>query len=146
MPRLLMQNFVPASVDQVWEAVTACSPNGRIARQALREKYGQLVAQDGDTYTFRETLVGEESPITWRCSFDRPTQRIMVAEGRDWSDRYDYFQPVEGGTWWTIEWATKARGVRAYTLWLGFQLRSKGRIFRESVQPVLEQFRAESSD
>ena len=141
MPRLLLQSFVPASVDQVWEQVTACSATGRIDRRALREKYGQLIAQDGDTYTFRETLVGEDAPITWRCSFDRPTQRVMAAEGKNWADRYDYFQPVEGGTWWSIEWVPKAKGLRAYTLWLGFQLRTKRRTFRETVQPVLDHFR-----
>ena len=105
MPKLIFQNFVPASVEQVWEHVTACSASGRIDRRALREKYGQLIAQDGDAY----------------------------------------FQPVEGGTWWTIEWVTKAGGLRAYTLWLGFQFRSKRRVFRQTVQPVLDQFQAESS-
>lgn len=145
MPRLLIHTFVPGSADQVWEHVTACSATGMIDRRALREKYGQLIAQDGDSYTFRETLVGEEVPITWRCSFDRPTQRIMIAEGRDWSDRYDYFQPVEEGTWWAIEWVPKARGLRAYTLWLAFRFRSKQRIIRETVQPVLEHFQVARS-
>ena len=141
MPRLLLQTLIPASVDQVWELVTACSATGRIDRRALREKYGQLIAQDGDTYTFKETLVGEDAPITWRCSFERPNHRAMTAEGKNWADRYDYFQPVEGGTWWSIEWVPKARGLRAYTLWLGFQLRTKRRTFRETVQPVLDHFR-----
>ena len=141
MPKLMFQNFVPGSVDQVWEQVTACSATGRIDRRALREKYGQLIAQDGDSYTFIETLVGEDTPITWRCNFDRPTQRAMTVEGRNWADRYDYFHPMEGGTWWTIVWVPKAGGLRAYTLWLGFQFRSKRRIFRETVQPVLDYFR-----
>ena len=145
MPKLIFQNFVPASVDQVWEHVTACSASGRIDRRALREKYGTLIAQDGETYTFRETLAGEETPITWRCIFDRPTQRIMAAEGKNWADRYDYFQPVEGGAWWTIEWVPKAGGLRAYTLWLGFQFRSKRRVFQQTVQPVLDHFRPETS-
>ena len=140
MPRLMFQNFVPGSVDKVWEHVTACPAAGRIDRKALREKYGQLIAQDGETYTFRETLVGEETPITWRCMFDRPTQRAMTAEGRNWADRYDYFQPMEGGTWWTVMWVPKASGLRAYTLWLGFQIRGKRRLFRETVQPVLDHF------
>ena len=145
MPRLMFQNFVSGSVDQVWEHITACSATGRIDRRPLREKYGQLIAQDGETYTFRETLVGEETPIVWRCMFDRPTQRVMTAEGKNWSDRYDYFQPVEGGTWWTVLWVPKAGGLRAYTLWLGFQFRSKRRIFRETVQPVLDHFQADGN-
>ncbi|MCH7713564.1 MAG: hypothetical protein IIC99_08065 [Chloroflexi bacterium] len=140
MPRLIFQNFVPGSVDQVWEQVTACSATGRIDRKALREKYGTLIAQDGDTYTFKETLVGEDAPITWRCSFERPNHRAMTAEGKNWADRYDYFQPMEGGTWWSIVWVPKAGGLRAYSLWLGFQIRSKRRIFRETVQPVLDHF------
>ena len=144
MPKLIFQNFVPGSVEQVWEHVTACSASGRIDRRALREKYGQLIAQDGDTYTFQETLIGEGAPIKWRCTFDRPTQRVMAAEGKNWADRYDYFQPVEGGTWWTIEWVPKAGGLRAYTLWLGFQVRSKRRVFRQTVQPVLDQFQTET--
>jgi hypothetical protein len=142
MPRLLFQTFIPGSVDQVWEHVTACSAKGRIDRRALREKYGQLIAQDGETYTFREKLVGEETPIVWRCMFDRPTQRVMTAEGKNWSDRYDYFQPADGGTWWAVEWVPKATGLRAYTLWLGFKFRSKKRIFRETIQPVLHHFQA----
>ena len=140
MPRLFLQAFIPEKVDQVWEHVTGCTATGRIDRRALRKKYGALIAQDGESYTFRESLAGEDQSIIWRCDFERPIRRVIGAEGRSWSDRYDYFEPVAGGTWWTIEWVPKARGLRSYTIWLGFRFRSRTQVFQQTIQPLLDHF------
>ena len=139
MLRLQLQALIPGDLEEVWEHVTACSPTGRIDRRALREKYGRLVAQDGDCYTFREEA---ENGLTWRCTFDRPNRRLMEAQDSRWSDRWDYFQTVPGGTLWTVTGEPKGRGLRTYAQWLGFQWRTKRRIYREAIQPVLSHFQA----
>ena len=150
MPRLQVQVLIPGGLEEVWEHVTACSPTGRIDRRALRKRYGRLVAQDGDSYTFieetrnaEETGNGEaENAVTWRYTFDRPNHRLMEAPGSSWSDRQDYFQTVAGGTLWTIIWEPKGGTLQTYAQWLGFQWRTKWRIYREAVQPVLNHFQA----
>lgn len=143
MPRLQLQALIPGDLEEVWEHVTACSATGRVNRRALREKYGRLVAQDGDCYTFREEGREEgENGLTWRYTFDRPNRRLMEAQDSQWSDRWDYFQTVSGGTLWTIIWEPKGGGLRTYAQWLGFQWRTKGGIYREAIRPVLSHFHA----
>ena len=92
MPRLQLRALVPGDLEEVWEHVTACSATGRVNRRALVEKYGRLVAQDGDSYTFRDE---SENGVTWRCTFDRPNRRLMEDQDSRWSDRNDYFQKTQ---------------------------------------------------
>ena len=141
MPRIQIQALVPASPEAVYEHVTAFVVTGRTGRRALEEKYGRLVGRDGDTYTFTEDTKEETAEgITWRCTFQPPTQRVMQAPGSQWADRIDWFEPWGEGTVWTIVWEGNARGVRVFTQWLGFQLRGKRRAYAEVVRPVVMHF------
>ena len=154
MPRLRLQALIPGDLEAVWEHVTACTATGRVDRGALRERYGRLVAQDGDSYSFVEDAGIEDSGIddagdkegenglTWRYTFDRPNRRLTQAQGSRWSDRWDYFESVPGGTLWTIIWEPKGGGLRTYAQWLMFQWKTKRRIYQQAVQPVLDHFQA----
>ena len=149
MPRLQLQALITGDLEEVWEHVTACSATGRVDRKELRERYGRLMAQDGDSYTFIEEAGDEkgenqtqESRLTWRYTFDRPNRRLSQAQGSRWSDRWDYFETVPGGTMWTIIWEPKGDGLQSCAQWLMFQWRTKSRVYRETVQPVLNHFQA----
>ncbi len=137
MPRIQVQAIVPASPEAVYEHVTAFAVTGRTGRRALEERYGRLVGRDGDTYTFKEDT---EEGITWRCTFQPPTQRVMQAPGSQWSDRIDWFYPWGEGTLWTVIWEGNARGLRVFTQWLGFQLKGKKRAYAQVVGPVVRHF------
>ena len=136
-----MRALIPASPEVVYEHVTAFSVTGRTGRRALEEKYGRLVGRDGDTYTFQEdTKEDSEEGVTWRTTFQPPTQRVMRAPGTRWADRIDLFEPLGEGTIWTVMWEGNARGVRVFTQWLGFQLRGKKLAYAEVVRPVVMHF------
>ena len=137
MPGIQIRPLVPASPEVVYEHVTGYAVTGRTGRRALEEKYGRLVGRDGDTYTFKEDT---EEGVTWHCTFQPPTKRVMQAPGTGWADRIDWFGPWEGGTLWTVIWEGNARGLRVFTQWLGFQLRGKKRTYAEVVRPVLGHF------
>ena len=137
MPRIQLQALVPASPEAVYEHVTAFAATGRTGRRALEERYGRLVGRDGDTFTFKDDT---REGVTWRCTFQPPTQRVMQAPGSQWNDRIDWFEPWGEGTFWTVVWEGKARGVRVFTQWLGFQLSGKRRAYAEVVRPVIMHF------
>ena len=134
MTRIQLRALIPASPEVVYEHVTAFSVTGR---RALEKKYGRLVGRDGDTYTFKEDT---EEGVTWRSTFQPPTQRVMRAPGTRWADRIDLFEPLGEGTIWTVMWEGNARGVRVFTQWLGFQLRGKKRAYAKVVRPVVMHF------
>ena len=138
MPRRIqLQALIPASPEAVYEHVTAFAVTGRTGRRALEEKYGRLVGRDGDTYQFQEDT---EESVTWHCTFQPPTQRVMRAPGTGWADRIDWFAPWGEGTLWTVAWEGKVRGLRVFTQWLGFQLSGKRRTYAELVRPVVNHF------
>ncbi len=137
MPNIMFRTLVPAAPEQVYEHVTGYSTSGRISRRALEEKHGKLIEQDGDDYVFRE---GAEDGIIWRCSFDPPRRRVMRADGSQWADRVDDFEPSGDGTLWTVVWEPKAIGFRSYTQWLMFHIRGKSQIQASLIMPVVEHF------
>ena len=141
MPRIQVQALVPASPEAVYEHVTAFAVSGRTGRRALEEKYGRLVGRDGDTYTFREeTKEDTEEGVTWSCTFNPPTRRVMQAPGSRWADRVDWFEPWEEGTLWTVMWEGNPRGFRVFTQWLGFLLWGKKRAYAGIMRPVVRHF------
>lgn len=145
MPRIQVQAIIPASPEAVYEHVTAFAVTGRTGRRVLEEKYGRLVGRDGDTYTFKEnTEEDTEEEVTWICTFQPPTQRVMRAPGTAWADRIDWFTPWEEGTLWTVVWESNARGFRIFTQWLGFQFKGKKRARAEVVKPVVGHFEEET--
>lgn len=137
MPNITFRTLVPGTPERVYEYVTGYSTSGRGNRKALEEMHGQLIERDGDDYVFRE---GAEDGITWRCSFDPPRRRVMQAQGSQWADRIDYFEPSGDGTLWTVVWAPKAAGFRPYTQWLMFHIREKSRIRAALIMPVVQHF------
>ena len=137
MPKIKFQAAVSGTVEQVYQHVTGFATTGRFNQKALEERHGRLLEQEGNTYTFREDSA---DAVTWRCAYDPPHQRIMRAQESKWADRIDQFEARQQGTLWTVIWEPKARGIRAYTQWLGFRLRAKKRVYQEVMMTVVRHF------
>lgn len=138
---LKIRTQIPASPAQVFEHVTAFSTDGRadgqVNQRALENKYGRLLEQEGNTYTFLESTGGG---ITWRCTFEPPGHRAMRTVGSNWSDRLDWFEPAPGGTTWTVLWELKISGAAPYIKWLFFHLWDKRQVSTRLIIPVLMHF------
>ena len=139
MPDIKLQAFVPGHPDWVFQYVTAFSPTGQPDIAALQSRYGQLLSQEGNTYSFQET---EGDKICWQCAFEPPRRRVMRAVDSPWADRIDEFEPSGDGTLWTILWETKTRGLKTYTQWLGFRFSGRRRTMELTVAPVIEHFQS----
>ena len=134
---LIVRAQVPAAPAQVYEYVTTFPAEGQINRQALEQKYGRLLAQEGSTFTFLEDIGGG---ITWQCTFEPPSRRVMRAVDSTWSDRLDWFEPAAGGTSWAIAWELKASGIAGYIKWVFFHLWDKRSVRSRLIAPVLMHF------
>ncbi len=134
---LKIRTQIPATPPQVFEYVTAFSSDGQVNQQALENKYGRLLEQEGNTYTFLESIGGG---ITWRITFEPPNHRAMRTVGSTWSDRLDWFEPAPGGTTWSVAWEPKASGKAVYIKWLFFHLWDKRRVRTRLIIPVLLHF------
>ena len=143
MPIIRIQAFVPGSPEAVFEHVTSFAATGRTNRRTLEEKYGKLVARDGDAYTFKDD---SEEAASWSCTFQAPPHRVMRALDSKWADRFDWFQPSGDGTLWTIVWDTKVTGIRALTQGLGYRLAGKRRMYAQVFEPVVRHFQQQSED
>lgn len=143
MPNMIFRTLVPGTPERVYEYVTAYPASGRVSQRALEEKHGKLIEQDGDDYVFREDAEDAEDAeggIIWRCTFDPPLRRVMRAQGFQWADRIDYFEPSGDGTLWTVRWEPKATGFRSYTQWLMFHIRGKSQVQASLIMPVVQHF------
>ncbi len=137
MVLLKIRTHITATPPQVYEYVTAFSSDGQVNQQALENKYGRLLEQEGDTYTFLEST---GAGVTWRCTFEPPRHRAMRAMGSAWSDRFDYFEPGPEGTTWTVAWELPATGAAGFIKWLFFHLWDKRRVRTRLIIPVLMHF------
>ena len=137
MPSIRFRVQVPASPDQVFEHVTRFPAAGPPSRRTLEGKYGRLVGQDGQDYTF---LDNSDENVRWRCTFDPPRHCSMRAPESTWADRSDWFEPSGDGTLWTVAWDTKTRGIRSLIQWLIFQKTGKRQTYDQVVAPVLRHF------
>ena len=137
MPAIRFQVQVPASPERVFEHVTRFPATGPPSRRTLEGKYGVLVGQDGQEYTF---LDNSDENIRWRCTFDPPRRCAMQAPESTWADRFDWFEPSGDGTLWTVAWDTKTRGIRSLIQWLIFQKTGKRQTYEQIVAPVLRHF------
>ena len=137
MPSIRFQVQVQASPEQVFEHVTRFPASGPPSRRTLEGKYGKLVGQDGQDYTF---LDNSDENVRWRCTFDPPRHCAMRAPESTWADRFDWFEPSEDGTLWTVAWDTKTRGIRSLIQWLIFQKTGKRQTYEQVVAPVLLHF------
>ncbi len=133
MVLLKIRTQIPATPPQVFEYVTAFPPDGQVNQQALENKYGRLLEQEGNTYTFLESIGGG---MTWRCTFEPPSHRAMRTVGSTWSDRLDWFEPAPEGTTWTVAWEPKVSGNAVYIKWLFFHLWDKRRVRTRLITPV----------
>lgn len=137
MPSIRFQVQVPASPEQVFEHVTRFPAAGPPSRRTLEDKYGRLVGQDGQDYTFLDKA---DENVRWRCTFDPPRHCAMRAPESTWADRSDWFEPSGDGTLWTVAWDTKTRGIRSLIQWMIFQKTGKRQTYDQIVAPVLRHF------
>ena len=137
MPSIRFRVQVPASPEQVFEHVTSFPAAGPPSRRTLEGKYGRLVGQDGQDYTF---LDNSDENVRWRCTFDPPRHCAMRSPESTWADRLDWFEPSGDGTIWTVAWETKTRGIRSLIQWLIFQKTGKRQTYDQVVAPVLRRF------
>ena len=140
MPAIRFQVQVPASPERVFEHVTRFPAAGPPSRRTLEGKYGRLVGQDGQDYTFLDKA---DENIRWRCTFDPPRHCAMRAVESTWADRFDWFEPSGEGTLWTVGWDTKTRGIRSLIQWMIFQKTGKRQTYEQMVAPVLRHFAPE---
>ncbi len=140
MPSIRFQVQVPASPERVFEHVTRFPAAGPPSRRTLEDKYGRLVGQDGQDYTFLDKA---DENVRWRCTFDPPRHCAMRAPESTWADRSDWFEPSGDGTLWTVAWDTKTRGIRSLIQWMIFQKTGKRQTYEQIVAPVLRHFATE---
>ena len=137
MPSLSVQYFVPAGPAPVYEFVTGYPVSGEPGIAVLEEKYGKFLRRGPGTLTFLEDL---GAGVQWECSFDPPRSRSMRALESGWSDRHDHFEPVHGGTLWTVTWELKAGGISSIVQRLTFILLTKRRFSDRVAAPVIAHF------
>ena len=138
MPTYKFQTPIPASIEQVYEHVTGFTDGGPANLKALAAKHGELVEREGDIDVFKGA--SEDDP-TWRCTYDRPRQRVMMAQESKWADRLDLFEAAaDDSTLWTVEWRPKASGIQAYTQLIGYHIRGKQHLYASVIIPVVTHF------
>ena len=137
MPAVSISYFVPGSPAEVYEFVTGYPVSGEPGAALLEEKYGKLLRRGAGTFTFLEDL---GAGVQWECSFDPPRSRSMRALESGWSDRHDHFEPQPGGTFWTVTWELKARGISSLIQRLTFILLTRRRFSDRVAAPVIAHF------
>jgi hypothetical protein len=78
--------------------------------------------------------------ITWRCTFEYPTRRVMEALDSDFSHREDTFRPVGRGTMWDIRLDTRVGGLHGIVYYINFLLVGRRKLRRDIVEPVRRHF------
>ena len=144
MPILRLNAYIDAPREEVYRYVALYDADGPIDEAEFVSRYGEIVERDGDTIVVDEDVRSfEEDPpdiVRWRCSFDYPARRAMVAVDSVWADREDTFGEEDGGTRWTIRWRTKTGGWRGALQTVFFWLVQGRRLGREVFGPVREHF------
>ena len=143
MPPMQIEAYVPALPEQVFVYVTAFPVSGEPDVAVLEAKYGRLLSQQENSYTF---LDNTPSANRWRCTFTPPRQRVMAAVESTWSDRTDTFEPEGDGTRWTLTWQPQARGLPALVKELVFRLRGRKQVYARIIQPALDEFERQKRD
>ena len=144
MPILRLNAYINASPEEVYRHVTLCDEGGPTDEAEFVSRYGEIVERDGDTIVVDEDVRSfpEDPPdlVRWRCSFDYPNRRAMVAVDSVWADREDTFRAENRGTRWTVRWRTKTGGWRGALQTVFFWLVQGRRMGREVFGPVRERF------
>ena len=151
MAKLNLSAIVDGPLEDVYEYVTRYGPDGPADDASFTERCGTVEERDGDTFVVREDVRAypEDEPdlIGWRCRFEYPVRRTMVAIDSDWADRTDTFERlsegegVSEGTLWRVRWDTRSRGLKTITQYLAFRLATHKRLRRELMDPVLQHFK-----
>ncbi len=149
MAHLTLHAFVASVPEEVYKYVTAFGDSGPMSDPAFRDKHGEVLSQNGNTYTTQEEArpgeEGEVERITWRCTFEYPLRRSMVAMDSTWANREDTFRPQERGTRWTIRWDTRVGGGRGIAQYIVFCILGHRRSRRKFMEPVVGHFRSAST-
>lgn len=137
--KLSFHTTVPASIEEVYEYVTAFGPEGPVDRALFSQKYGETVEETEGAVLTRDTDEGDEA--LWLCAFEYPTRRTMEAVESTWADREDLFETVRGGTRWTVNFIPKTGGLQGLVQYLYFQVVGKYRVGVPVLSPVVQHFR-----
>lgn len=137
--KLSFHTTVPASIEEVYEYVTAVGPEGPVDRALFSQKYGETVEETEGAVLTRDTEEGDEA--LWLCAFEYPTRRTMEAVESTWADREDLFETVRGGTRWTVNFIPKTGGLQGLVQYLYFQAVGKYRVGVPVLSPVVQHFR-----
>jgi hypothetical protein len=144
MASLNLSAFIPATPEDVYRHVTAFDKDGPLEGE-FKTKYGSVLSRDGNVFVTQEEVGngkdGDAEKITWRCTFDYPSRRLMEAVDSTWANRVDVVRPARGGTRWSIRWDTHVGGVIGLVQHLVFRLVGHRRIRRAMVDPVKEHFK-----
>ena len=144
MVKIRLSARVQASVEDVYQHVTAHAEDGLMDDELVHEKYSEDIHADGADFVYTEdTRRHEDEPaeiITWRCSFDYPNQRVMRAVDSNWSHRTDTFQPDRGFTYWTVRWDIQDNLLRSVIKYLAYKLGTHRSLRRQIINPVVEHF------
>jgi hypothetical protein len=146
MVRLSISILVPAPVEKVYEHVTAFGRDGPVDEERFQHQYSEDIRRTADGYVYTEDIRrypdDPEDVITWLCSFDYPSRRVMTAVDSDWSHRRDYFEPIADATRWTVQWSTRGNLAHGLIQYLFFKLKRSKAIGREMMEPVRHHFEA----
>ena len=77
MAKLTLSALILGERSQVYEYVTIYGSQGPTDLRSFREIYGTVIGQEDSTMITRDEE--ELDPITWNCTFDYPTERLMEA-------------------------------------------------------------------
>jgi len=132
--------FIEVPPEEVYQHVTAFGAAGPLDG-AFQAKYGNILSRQGNVFLTQEEEGTDESAgkITWRCTFEYPSRRVMEALDSSWANRVDLFRPVKGGTSWSIRWDTRIGGLKGIVQYVVFRLIGHRRLRRAMVDPVKAQ-------
>ena len=109
MSSINFRTQVPARPEQVFERIFGLSAVGPHNMMTLEDKYGKQVGQDEQGYTFLSTP--DENDVRLKRTFDPPRHHAERTLGLTGVDRFDWFEPSEEGTLWTVRWDFKTTGL-----------------------------------
>ena len=144
MPILQINDHIDAPPDEVYRHVTLWGENGPTEEAGFVSHYGEIVERDGGALVIDEDVsrYPDDPPdiVRWRCFFDFPKRRQMVAVDSTWADREDIFTEEKEGTRWRVRWRTKIGGIRGALQIVYFWLVQGRAMSRDVFGPVKERF------
>ena len=144
MPILRIDTHIDAPPEDVYRHVALWDGDGPTDEARFVSHYGEIVERDGGSVVIDEDVsrFPDDPPdiVRWRCFFDFPERRQMVAVDSTWADREDIFTEEDGGTRWRVRWRTKMGGYRGVLQVVFFWLVQRRAMSRDVFGPVKERF------